>query len=396
MIYILTLTLIGCAIGTITGLTPGLHLNTVCLIGLSLYPKLGLNPIEFGVVMVSAAITQNFMDFVPAIFTGVPEEGTALSILPAHRLVIEGRSMEAVKLTAYGCLLGVVYSILLLLPVIYIVPVIYKTMKGTIMYVVVIATIVLIIREKNKAFALISFLLSGYLGFIALDLKILSPTEVLFPLFAGLFGISNILVSLKDKTANTPQLEDIEVNLDKNIAFSALVGSLCGIIVGLLPSMSPSQVGIIAYDFLGSNLRSFLVSVSAINTSDAIYSLVSLYTINNPRSGVAAMLGQIMTLDSNTLLLFIGTTAFASMIATAAYLLLGKTAMKFVAKIDYTKMNLAILILIVVLTYWMTGLFGLFLAVLATAIGLIPIQTGVSRTHLMGLLILPTITYTIL
>lgn len=393
MIYILSLILLGCLLGTITGLTPGLHVNTVCLIGLSLYPTLGLSTIDFGVVMVSTAVTQTFIDFVPAIFIGVPEEGTALSVLPAHRLLIKGRAMEAVGLTAYGCLLGVVYSLLLLVPVIYIVPLVYDTLRGVIMYVVLTAVIVLILREKNKISALTAFLLSGYLGILALDLKVLSATQVFLPLFSGLFGFSNILVSLKDKAVNIPQKEDIKVNLDKNIAFSGLVGSLCGIIVGLLPAMSPSQVGIIAYDLLGSNLRGFLVAVSAINTSDAIYSLVSLYTINNPRSGVAAMLGQVMTLDFNTLLLFIGVTAFTALIATMLYLYLGRITMKFVMSIDYMKLNLSILIFMLLLIYWTTGMVGLFLAILATAIGLIPILTDVSRTHLMGLLIVPTVVY---
>jgi len=393
MIYALSLILVGCLIGTITGLAPGIHVNTVCLIGLSLYPKLGLSATDFGVVMVSVAVTQKFIDFIPSIFIGVPEEETALSILPAHRLVREGNAMEALRLTAYGSLLGVVYSLLFLIPVLYIVPLLYQTLRNTIMYVVMAAVAVLIIREKNKTYALITFALSGCLGVVALNLTILSPTEVLFPLFSGLFGFSTILVSLKDKTAHIPQKEDISVPLGKNILTSSLVGSLCGIGVGLLPSMSPSQVGILAYDVLGSNLRGFLVSVAAINTSDAIYSLVSLYTINNPRSGVAAMLGQIMTIDFPTLLVFVGTAAFSALIATLLYLWLGTIAFRFVQKIDYTKLNIAIVALMLSLIYVMTGLIGVLLAVLATAIGVIPILTGVSRTHVMGLLIVPTMLY---
>lgn len=35
--------------------------------------------------------------------------------------------------------------------------------------------------------------------------------------------------------------------------------------------MSPSQIGILMYSIFGQNLRGFLVSVSAINTSDATF-----------------------------------------------------------------------------------------------------------------------------
>jgi putative membrane protein len=393
MIYTLSLILVGCLIGTITGLTPGVHVNTVCLLGLSLYSKLGLSAIDFGVVMVSVAVTQKFIDFIPSIFIGVPEEETALSILPAHRLVKEGKSLEAVRLTAYGSLLGIGYSLIFLIPVLYIVPILYQTLRNTIIYVVIAGVAVLILREKNKAEALITFGLSGYLGCISLNLTILSPTEVLFPLFSGLFGFSTILVSLKDRAVKIPQKEDVTIPLNKSILTSSLVGSLCGIVVGLLPAMSPSQVGILAYDVLGSNLRGFLVSVAAINTSDAIYSLVSLYTINNPRSGVAAMLGQIMNVDFPTLLVFIGAAACSALIATLLYLWLGGIAFRIVQKIDYTKLNIGILALILALVYVMTGIVGVFLAVIATSIGVIPILTGVSRTHVMGLLIVPTILY---
>jgi putative membrane protein len=393
MLEILALALLGCAIGIITGLTPGLHLNTVCLIGLSLYPLVGLNTTDFGVIMTAAATTQSFIDFIPAIFIGVPEEETALSVLPAHRLVMKGRAMEAVTLTAYGSLLGIVYGLLFLIPVMYIVPVVHKALKDVIIYVVITAVVVLIAREKNKKAAVTSFVLSGCLGLLSLDMKILSPTQSLLPLFTGLFGLSNILLSLKEKTAKVHQEADIKVSLDRKMAFSGMLGSLCGIVVGLLPAMSPSQIGILAYDLLGSDLRGFLVSVSAINTSDALYSMVSLQTINNPRSGVAAMLGQIMTVDINTLLLFVGVMALATLIATLAHMQLGGAAMKLLARIDYGKLNLCVALFMTALIYWMTGFAGIFLAVIATAIGVIPIVEGVSRTHLMGVLILPTATF---
>jgi TctA family transporter len=45
------------------------------------------------------------------------------------------------------------------------------------------------------------------------------------------------------------------------------------------------------------------------------------------------------------------------------------------------------------LVFLFTGFFGLGLAFLCTIIGLLPIMSGVSRTHLMGVLLIPTISY---
>ncbi|MBU2214213.1 tripartite tricarboxylate transporter permease, partial [Patescibacteria group bacterium] len=170
-------------------------------------------------------------------------------------------------------------------------------------------------------------------------------------------------------------------------------GALGGMIVGVLPAMSPSQVGIILSEFLGDSTRLFLVSVSAINTSDAIYSFISLYTIGNPRSGVATMLGRIIEVDYNTLFVFIGVIAFTAPIALALHIYIGKQALKLTKKIDYRKLNYAALITVLVLVYVMTGTWGLAFMIVATAIGILPIQTGVSRTHSMGILLLPTISY---
>jgi len=223
--YIL-LIIAGCIIGTITGLTPGLHVNTVCLIGLSIYPLLGLDAIKFSVMMFATTLTQHFIDFIPAIFIGVPEESTALSVLPTHKLVLQGKAMEAVKTTAYGCFLGVLFSLLLLAPAIYLIPIVYNSIRGVIVYIISAAAIVLMIREKGKGkiYAAFAFILSGALGRITLDMTALSSSEVLFPVFSGLFGISNLLYSLKTQSAFVPQEEHVHVKLDRKIIFGGFLG----------------------------------------------------------------------------------------------------------------------------------------------------------------------------
>jgi len=396
MLDYLLLVLIGCILGVVTGLTPGLHVNTVTLIGLSLYPLLGLSALQFSIAMVAMAIVHTFLDFIPSIFIGVPEESTALSVLPSHKLLIEGKAIEAVKLTAYGCLFGLIFSLIFLIPALYLIPLIYYGIRSFVIYIIILAIIFLILRERKIErifWAVASFILSGILGLLALDLKIISSTQVLFPLFAGLFGLSNILFSIKSKSIPVPQEEFVKVDINKKLVFSGILGSLGGILVGVLPAMSPSQMGIIIYDIVGSDLRNFLISVSAINTSDAIYSLVALYTIHNPRSGVAAMIGKIIDIDFNVLMLFIGVIAFTAAFATYMQLKIGRIAMKLMGRFNYRNVCLASFFMVFLLIYIFTGIFGVFLAILSMAIGLIPILSGISRTHLMGVLILPTILY---
>jgi putative membrane protein len=396
MIEYLFLSVIGCLLGVFTGVTPGIHVNTICLLGLSVYPLLGLDATSFAVAMISMAVTHTFLDFIPAIFVGVPEEETALSVLPAHKMVLEGKAYEAVKITAYGSLLGLFFAVASIPIALYFVPKVYTTVRDYVVYALVIAIGYLILREKtlkSKLWAATIFALSGWLGTIALSQSMINENQILFPVFSGLFGVSTILWSLKSKGVSVPQEEYALVKVDRKFGVAGAVGAVGGMLVGVLPSLSPSQMGIILSEFLGESTKLFLVSVSAINTSDAIYSFVSLYTIGNPRSGVATMLGRIIELNYESLLLFLGIIAFTAPIALALELFIGKQALKFTRKIDFRKLNIGALITVLILVLVMTGLWGLLFTIVATAIGILPVLTGVSRTHCMGILILPTMMY---
>ncbi|MBD3388709.1 MAG: hypothetical protein GF416_06545 [Candidatus Altiarchaeales archaeon] len=396
MLEYVLLALIGCLLGVVTGLTPGLHVNTVCLIGLGMYSSMGLDAIGFGTAMVAMSLTHTFLDFIPSIFLGVPEEETALSVLPAHKLVLKGRAMDAVKLTAYGSILGLVFGLAMLVPALYIIPIVYNSIRGFVIYIVMAAAAYLILRERKtrgKIWAVIIMAMSGVLGVIALNMDSISSTYVLFPVFAGLFGLSGLIYSIKNEPQTIPQQEHSRAKIDRNILGSGLLGAIGGAVVGVLPAMSPSQVGVIMSSIFGTNTQNFLVSVSAINTSDAIYSLVSLYTIQNPRSGVAVMLDRIIELDMNTLILFTGVFALSGSIATVMHIAIGRRAARGFNVLNYRLLSSAVLVFVLALVYTFTGIMGLLVAMASTAIGLLPILAGVSRTHLMGVLIVPTAMY---
>ncbi|MBN2518425.1 MAG: tripartite tricarboxylate transporter permease, partial [Candidatus Altiarchaeota archaeon] len=94
--YLLFL-LLGILLGICTGLLPGLHVNTISIILLSLFPFMGVGALQFAILLASMATVHTFLDFIPSIFLGAPEESTAMSILPTHRLLLQGRGVEAVK-----------------------------------------------------------------------------------------------------------------------------------------------------------------------------------------------------------------------------------------------------------------------------------------------------------
>ena len=106
--------LAGCLLGVFTGLTPGVHINLISLLLLSLSPFFltFLSPLLLAVVIISMSITHTFLDVIPSTYLGAPNEDTALSVLPNHRLLLEGNGYHAVKLATIGSLLGLFFAVL--------------------------------------------------------------------------------------------------------------------------------------------------------------------------------------------------------------------------------------------------------------------------------------------
>ena len=115
LIEILIVILFGCIAGTITGLIPGVHINLVAVSIFALSPFLlkFTSPLILSIFIVSMSITHTFTDFIPSCFLGAPESETALSVLPAHRLLLKGRAYEAIFLTVVGSLFSIIINYLL-------------------------------------------------------------------------------------------------------------------------------------------------------------------------------------------------------------------------------------------------------------------------------------------
>ncbi len=128
---VVTFALLGTAAGVATGLTPGLHVNTVAALVLAFQTPLLLlagslfswaSPAPQDLVLLAGAlvvgnvVAHTFLDYVPAIFLGAPEAETALSVLPGHRMLLKGRGLEAIHLSAWGSLVAAFLGMALILP----------------------------------------------------------------------------------------------------------------------------------------------------------------------------------------------------------------------------------------------------------------------------------------
>jgi len=380
---------LGILAGCLTGLVPGIHPNTLAVFLLSFSSLLPFDPLGFSLFIFSCALTHTFLSFIPSIFLGAPEDTTALSVLPGHRFLLEGRGMEAVYLTVVGGLGVVVLTSLLFPLLLFLLPALYSGIKPWIWLLLLGVAIFMILSEKRKLRACTVFLLAGCFGFILLSKPVLPLTLLFFPVFTGLFGLPTLLLSLKGRTSLPEQSQDW--NRAEKPWGAVGRGWLAGLVMGVLPGLGASQAAVLVHEFGKRDLRSFLVSLGGVNTVASLISVLALYLISRPRSGVAVIIEKLVWVDFRLVLILIFCSLFVSGISAILTLRIASGFSKFLSRISYRKVVLIVLVFLVLLTALLTGPYGLLVLITGTAIGLLPIKWGLRRSHGMAVLMLPII-----
>ncbi|MBT4175205.1 hypothetical protein HOE07_06010, partial [archaeon] len=137
----------GIGLGIVTGLIPGVHINLVAVLLFALAGLGYVNPFMICITIICTAVTHTFLDTIPSVFLGCPEADNCLSVLPGHRLLLEGRGYMAVMLTVIGPLGGLIASVTLVPVLLQIVSVIYEFLKDYIGYILLVISLCLIYRE---------------------------------------------------------------------------------------------------------------------------------------------------------------------------------------------------------------------------------------------------------
>ena len=435
--------IVGALLGVITGLIPGLHVNNVAIILLSLSPLAveilrDLASIEESLVLllvasaiIATSMTHTFLDFIPSTFLGAPEAETALSVLPAHSMLLDGNGYGAVLLSAVGSFGAVVVGFFILIPYKLMVnePVNgYAILKEYMVWVLIGVCLLMLTTETTKIpyipkktegklqfmegrlsrtlgvfAAFLLFLLSGILGLAVLDLPVSSPfglpATVLFPTLSGLFGTSTLLESLRegaqvpDQRIESPMMEPGE------LASSVTTGGIAGSIVGFLPGMSGGVATVVAMIFRKDpSPRSVILTLSAINTANSFFVLGALFLIMRPRSGAAIVVNELMDVKAWSaaipplpLSLLMTSAIIASALGFFLTLFLGKKLANVMPRLPYSRIAWGIIIFISVMVFAFTGFLGVMVLIVSTSIGMIAPNVGIRRSHAMGVLLLPVI-----
>lgn len=386
--------LIGVLLGAIAGLLPGLHPNTISQLLSSLNYS---DPLIFAIAIIVSAAVNNMVALLPAIFLFIPDSDSVLSILPAQRLVLQGKGKIAVLVCALAAALTL-FFLLFLLPISYLIlPFLYSIVKPFTALILIIASLFFIFSEEkeNRFKSLFIFLLSGFFGVLLLlsNLSGLIADNTLFIVFIGFFALSSIFLSLGRKSL-IPQQEQREYKLEfgKMFLLTVLFSTFIGALADLFPAInSPAQLATFISP-LANTPVTFLAATTSITVSHYANSIVAFDRIGKARTGTLINVGELVkNIDFNTTILFVVFYFIGTAIGIILLLILSDYAINLVNNIDQKMINIFILFFLISTVILSSGLFGFIICLISTAIGLLPPLLGVRRTHLMAFLIFPSI-----
>ena len=396
LIELIIFLILGTVAGTFTGLTPGIHINLIgaILVSLSFSVFFSIDTLYFITFVASMAITHTFLDFIPSIFLGCPDTDTELSILPGHDLLKKGEGYSAILLTTYGSMAAIFILIIIAFPSILIINFTYSFFEKTIPYLLIFVSVFLITIENKKSLALLVFLLTGILGIIILNLneilgKSLELNQPLLSLLTGLFGGSTILLSIKNKTKIPKQkITKPKTSLAKPLLGAIIASPICS----FLPGLGSGQAAIIGNTISKTDKKGFLILLGATNTLVMGFSFISLYLISRTRTGAAAAIKELTgTLTSNVLILILAVVLISGLISFFLTKKIAKFFSSNITKVNYKKISIITLGALALIVLLVSGILGLVILIISTLTGIYSISLKVKRSNMMGVLLLPTI-----
>lgn len=431
-ILLLAAALAGALLGSATGLLPGLHVNTLSVVLLALAPAayaglaaLGAAadavPLAVAALLLGITVSHTFVNIVPATYLGAPDESTALSVLPAHRLLLRGDGYRAVALSAYASYGAVAVSLLAFWPAHWLLLHGAGHLREATPVLLALLVLFLVLREPARIgppewsaplrqtlarlAALSLFLTAGIYGLLAFHLPyhafVPLPPSPLLPALGGLFGAATLLEALAHHARVPHQFLRIGVGrlAPSGAAASLASGVAAGAGMSLFPGLTNATATAVATAMRKGTDEEILVSLGAVNTANAVFNLLVLALFDHARSGAVVALRDLLPIEPWTrsapaqlawFLFAVLAAAFVSLVATLA---LGRWAARRIHTVPYRGLVVGVLVYVVLIVVLFSGLMGLLVFVVGTALGLLTVRLGLQRTHLTGVLLVPVLSY---
>lgn len=417
-ITLIAIAAFGAIAASILALIPALHIYNVA--GLIIIAAGSLAPVlapdQLAMLLLGMIVGYSMLNTIPSTFLAAPDESTVFMVLPGQKWLLQRRGYEAAILAGVGGLGGLAVVIALSPFAAEAARMLYLIVTPHLGWILCAVIAFMLLSEWPRggergrsgiarflgawtqlSAGLITFLLSGLLGFIIMYRNVV-PVEIAFqnllPAFLGLFAVPMVLSNLF-LGVRIPE-QHIATTLDvgpSQLLRGVAAGALGGLFAAFFPVVTGGVGGLLAgHATAQRDDRVFIISQGA---SKAVYYvggflLFFVPGLNLARGGMAAMLSTIYT-PATPLTYFTAVAAIgvSGAIAFLLLIILSRVAIVIVQRVNYRLINLITLLLLIAFIAVLTGPGGLLTAAAATGIGMIPTFFGTRRMNLLGVLLVP-------
>jgi len=410
--------ILGVIIAMVCSLIPGLHIYSILgFVVLYLLNFESIDPLVFASFTTSMLIGYCLGSCISAVYFQTPDDSSVFMVFPSQKYLQDGRGYEAVFLTGLGAVVGAVMACLLIIFGSEFLTLLVDLLVEHSLWIIATAMAFVWLSEWPKdparqktrigklAAAWVQLLMglfviiaSGILGIYLFFSQLIPPErsfQGLAAAFVGLFAIPSIIQNLFSAKKDIPKQylgKTIEGNTSELI--QGVAGGVIGGSIGMLiPSLTAGVGNTFARHAVAqSGDRSFMFSQGL---SRAIYYVGAVMLLFIPgviirRGGAALFITMFYVPNTYSELIIIASTVLISTaVGWFIFTLIAKGITKSIHRINTRYVSLFGLIVMLILTYYMLGISGIFILIVATAIGYIPLVFNTRRIHCISVITIP-------
>ena len=418
MATMLLMSVAGTILASALSLVPALHIYNVAGFIILAMASLGelLPPEHLAWFFLGLITGYAMLNTIPSIFLSAPDDSTVFVVLPGQKYLLQRRGYEAAVLTGLGGLGGIAVLALLTPVASDLLPALRAILQPHLHWILWTVIAYMLISEwpkgsdrapagwrrwwdgwRSLTAGLITFLLSGLLGFILLYRSLVPVTlayQNLLPAFIGLFAVPWILQNVISRVELPEQHIADTVDATPWLwVRGTFAGALGGLFAAFFPVVTGGIGGFIAgHATAQRDDRLFIVSQGASKVVYYVGGFLFFFVpgLHLTRGGMAWMLSSLWSsYTPQTYYLAVAAVVLSGVLSFFLLLLMTRVTIRLIGRVHYRWISLGTLAVLLLVVGGMTGWGGLLICAVATGIGLIPVMWGSRRMNCMGVLLLP-------